>query len=124
MRYWNFRVFKTERGIDVFGKWIDELPIKARVKITTRIKYLEATEHWKRPAFDKLAGYENLYEIRVVFGVQYRIIGCYGPSRKEFTFLIGAIEKDDKLEPREALKIAETRSKLISLKKHTAEFIS
>lgn len=124
MNLWIFRVFKSERGEDVIGKWLNELPIRVQVKIRTRLAYLEATEYWKRPEFDKLTGYEKLHEIRVEFSnVQYRVIGCYGPGRKEFTMLIGAVEKGNKLEPREALSIAEKRSKLINQQKHTAVFV-
>ena len=124
MSLWTFRVFITERREDVIGKWLEGLPKKVEAKIDRRIAYLRAIEHWKRPEFDKLTGYDNLHEIRVVFsGVQYRVIGCYGPGKREFTMLIGAVEKDNKLEPREALKIAVKRSKLINQSKHTAVFI-
>lgn len=124
MSLWTFRVFITERREDVIGTWLEGLPKKVEAKIDRRIAYLRAIEHWKRPEFDKLTGYDNLHEIRVVFsGVQYRVIGCYGPGKREFTMLIGAVEKDNKLEPREALKIAVNRSKLINQSKHTAVFI-
>lgn len=124
MSYWIFKVFITNRGDNEFSLWLDKLPIKARAKIVRRIRYLEITERWKRPEFDKLAGYEDLYEIRVVFGGnQYRAVGCYGPARREFTILIGAVEKNDQLEPRKALDIAVYRSKLIDQQKHTAEFV-
>jgi len=48
----------------------------------------------------------------VANGVQYRPLGCYGPERREFTLLIGAVEKGGKL-PRAALEAAVQRRKII-----------
>jgi len=117
-KHWTFKVFISERGDDVFEEWLSTLPIKARVKIEKRITYLEIEKRWTRPYFAKLMGYTNLFEIRVVFdSIQYRPIGRKGPGESEFTILVGAIESGDSFVPREALNIADRRSKLIDSNK-------
>jgi hypothetical protein len=120
---WTFKVFISERGSDVFEEWLNTLPKKAQAKIERRIRYLEIEKTWRRPFFDSLSGYTDLYEIRVVFNnIQYRPIGCFGPKSGEFTILIGAIEKGDKFEPKNALNIANKRSKLIAKEGYTNEY--
>lgn len=120
---WTFKVFISERGNDVFEEWLNTLPKKAQAKIERRIRYLEIEKTWRRPFFDSLSGYTDLYEIRVVFNnIQYRPIGGFGPKSGEFTILIGAIEKGDKFEPKNALNIANKRSKLIAKEGYTNEY--
>lgn len=116
---WSFKDFVSERGENVIRGWLDSLPAAVRIKIDTRIRYLQAVQQLKYPYVEKWTGEDDLYEVRVVFGgVQYRIIGCYGPGRREFTLLIGAVEKNDKL-PSGTIDVAKTRMKLIGQKEHT-----
>ncbi len=46
-------------------------------------------------------------------GNQYRPLGFFGPKSGEFTLLVGAQEKNWKLHPKEADKIAELRQQLV-----------
>lgn len=111
MSEWTFKVFLKDKDHDVINDWIDGLPQKVQARIEARISYLRVTDNWVRPYFDKLSG--HIHEIRVVHGrIQYRILGCFGPGR-EFTMLIGAVEKDWKL-PKHTEEIAEERYKLVS----------
>jgi hypothetical protein len=110
MKEWTFKTFKKQRG-NAIEEWLQELSPSARAAIKTRISYLEARppEEWVRPSFDKLSG--HIHEIRIkdtVEKVQYRILGCFGPGARVFTILIGAKEKDKKLEP-STMKTAEKR---------------
>ena len=71
-------------------------------------------DKWKRPYISKLKGSDKIWEIRVEFNnIQYRPLGCLGPKSNEFTLLIGAREKGDRLEPIDAIRIAEERCSLI-----------
>jgi hypothetical protein len=111
---WLFKNFVSDRGENEIRRWIDALPKKVKFKIDTRIKYLQEVDQLKFPYVEKWVGEDDLYEVRITFGVQYRILGCYGEQRREFLLLIGAIEKDWKLEPKNAVDIAKSRMKLIS----------
>lgn len=119
------KYFKSLSGVNVFNEWLNTLQVKARAKIRRRITYLEITKTWERQYFKKLAGYTDLYEIRIIFNnVQYRPIGCFGKNKedKEFIILIGAIEKDNKYKPRNALDTAYARSKQIDKEEHISEY--
>lgn len=57
---------------------------------------------------------EQLIELIIKLNkVQYRPIGWYGPGPREVTLLIGAIEKGDHFEPRNAAHIAIQRKQLV-----------
>ncbi len=110
---WQFKNYVSVRGDNEIRRWLDSLPKKARFKIDARIKYLQQVDQLKFPYVEKWTGESDLYEVRVVFGVQYRILCCYG-EKGEFILLIGAIEKGWKLEPKNAVAIAKSRMHLIS----------
>ena len=87
---------------------------KAIVKFETRLRYLGNTEVWSPDFVKKLKGYEGIYEIRIRYEqVQYRPLGCLGPNNREFTLLIGALEKDSEFVPKNAPNIAYNRKELI-----------
>jgi hypothetical protein len=57
-------------------------------------------------------GWDDLYELRIVYaGVQYRPFGFYGPNPRDFTLLVGSIEKGKV--PKSTLKVANERRKLV-----------
>ncbi len=121
---WIFKCFKSSSGTNEIEKWLNTLPKKDKVNIDAMIRRLEITRNWARPLTGKLKGYENLVEIRVKSSnIQYRPIGCYGPKRGEFTILIGAVEKGDKFEPRNALDTAYARSVKIQKEEHTDDYV-
>jgi hypothetical protein len=118
---WTFKCFKSSSGTNEIRKWLSALPERDQAKIDAVIRHLEIQKRLEEgPYIEPLTGYKGLFEIKVFSGrVRYRPIGCYGPNRREFTILKGAIEKDDKFEPKSAPDIADTRSKLINKEKHT-----
>jgi hypothetical protein len=119
---WIFRDFVNDRGDNEIRQWLDSLPKAVRFKIDARLRYLQNVGQLKFPYVEKWVGEDDLYEVRVVFsGDQYRSIGCYGPARRDFTLLIGAVEKGGKLEPRQAVSIAKARMALIHRKEYTCE---
>lgn len=106
---WTIKVFVAD-----VERWLNGQTPEARAKIEARIRYLEVISEWKPPYVVKLTGYADLYEIRVIHSnKQYRLIGCYGPGKREFTILVGAIEKEGKYNPPSVFETAERRIKLI-----------
>jgi hypothetical protein len=113
MNKWIFKVFLNNKNDDVISDWIEEQPIKVRVKIKTRVKYLAITQNWPDDFCHKWIGSDHIFEIRTRHGgIQYRLLGFFGPSDKEFTFLIGATKRN-KLEPMNAPSVAEKRRELV-----------
>src|SRR5258708_4835982 len=109
MTFWTFKDYLSESDDNEIRIWLDSLSKKARIKIDTRIRYLENVQYFHRePQYIKrLTGYEGIYEIRIVFaGDQYRPLGCYGPDQAEFTLLIGAFEIGDRFTPKDAPDLA------------------
>jgi hypothetical protein len=101
MEEWTFKTYR-QGARNAIEDWLEGLSPTARAAIRTRISYLEARPptEWRRPQFDKLTG--HIHEIRVkdtVEKISYRLLGCFGPGAMVFTLLIGAKEKDKKLEP-------------------------
>ncbi len=114
MPIWSFWDFVSIRGVNEIHRWLhsDAVPAKARAKINARIISLQGFALFPDQYFSALKGWDDLYEMRVGFsGVEYRPIGCYGPMGRQFTFLIGAIEKGEI--PRRLLETADDRRKLI-----------
>lgn len=112
---WAFRDFMDARGVNLIRRWTDTLPGAAQAKVDTIILLLQASPIWPWPQqyFSSLRGYKGIYELRAgSSGVQYRPLGCYGPAAREFTLLIGSIEKGGKL-PKGDCEAAVERSKLI-----------
>ncbi len=115
MKEWNFKVFIDSKGQVDFYDWLDQQVKKAKVKIRERINYFEITPYWAyRPYASPLKDTDNIVELRIVFNnIQYRPLGCFGPRNGEFTILIGAIEDNGSFNPKNAIKFAEERCKLI-----------
>lgn len=106
--YWVFRDFVNVRGENLIRTWLHSLPAGARAEIHVRLDYLATLPRLGRPYVGQLRhDCKGLYEIRVDFNrVRYRPIGYYGPGRRDFTLLVGALEKGDQFEPRAACSTA------------------
>src|ERR1022692_4432665 len=112
MAMWTFYNFLEERGVNPLRQWLDSLPDKARAKINTRILFLMAQPIWPEQYVSALTGWPELVELRVVHAnVQYRPLGFYGPARREFTLVLGAVEKGSL--PIRDLETADANRKLI-----------
>ena len=67
---------------------------------------------WPEQYVSALVGWPGLVELRVgSAGSQYRPLGFYGPRRREFTIVLGAIEKG-KL-PSRVLEVADGNRKVV-----------
>jgi hypothetical protein len=113
METWKFFDFLDGRGVNLIRQWLDgsDVPEKASAKIDARILYMQTVRLWPEQYVSSLDGWPDLVELRVVSaGSQYRPIGFYGPGRREFTLVLGAIEKG-KL-PRRVLQAADDNRKI------------
>jgi hypothetical protein len=114
MSIWNFYDFVSSRGINEIHEWLNsqEVPKGAKAKINARIASLQGFPLFPEQYFSAYKGWDDLYELRVVFGgVQYRPFGCYGPQRRQFTILVGGIEKGSV--PERLLAVADERRKIV-----------
>ncbi len=110
---WTFYDFCSARGENEFHRWLSSgIPKVAKAKINARIATLRGMTVFPEQYFSAYKGWDDLYELRVVFGgVQYRPRGCYGPGRMAFTFLIGGVEKGRV--PRRILEAADERRQVV-----------
>jgi len=128
MSCWTFRVFK-DGGANVIEQRLTSLPPSIEERFRTLLIHMANTQSWVRPFFDKLSGYKNVYEIIIKSNIQYRLLGCFGPGRREFTLLIEATKsgaskgKPATWNPKDARKIADMRSKLpLEDRRYTDEY--
>src|SRR5258708_2409251 len=112
MAMWTFYDFMEERGVNPIRRWLDGIPVKAAAKINTRILYMMAMPIWPEQYVSSLKGWPELVELRLIHsGVQYRPLGFYGPERREFTIVLGSVEKGSL--PTRVLETADANRKLI-----------
>jgi hypothetical protein len=114
MSIWTFSDYVSERGTNEIHQWLNsrEVPPGAKAKINARIISLQGFPLFPEQYFSAYKGWDDLYELRVGFGgVQYRPFGCYGPQRRQFTILVGGIEKG-KI-PKRLLEVADERRKIV-----------
>lgn len=118
-RFWRFYDFVDRGGENHIYRWLHEQSPNVRAYFNSLILNLERLDRaFTRP--DKVGllrkapcKKEQLIElIGKISDVQYRLIGWYGPERREVTLLIGATERDHTLVPRNACLIAIDRKHL------------
>ena len=99
MSVWTFYNFLDARGENVIKDWMnDEIPWEAKSHINIKLLYLRAMPTWPEKLASSYQGFPGIIELRFPYKrVQYRPLGCYGPQEKQFTLLIGAIEKGGKI---------------------------
>jgi len=116
MPIWWFRDFVNERGENVIHTWLNSAEVShAKAKINARIATLQGFPFFPEQYFSSYQGWDGLYELRIGFGgVQFRPFGFYGPGRRQFTLLVGGIEKGGKV-PRSLLTTAHQRRVIASL---------
>ncbi len=116
MRYYTFKTFRKRNNLhSEIEKWLNSLPVSGRAAIERRVSYLEVTLRWPMNYARKYKSHKKLYEIKVIHkNTQYRPLGFFGPGPREFTLLVGAEEHGDKLDPKNAPKLAVNRMDLIN----------
>ncbi|MBI3799143.1 MAG: type II toxin-antitoxin system RelE/ParE family toxin [Deltaproteobacteria bacterium] len=111
---WRFRDYMSRSGRNPIGDWYKGLSPQAKADFDRLLQILERTREWREPAFKRLQGkkYRGLGELRwLTERVQYRVIGCNGPGRGEYTLLIGCTHKSQVYNPPNALDTAAQRMK-------------
>lgn len=104
--------FVSARGENMIEAWLATIPWKARDEINVQLLLLRNVRKLERPDAAQLKGPEcrGLIEIRVTVERQrYRPLAYVGPGPGQVTLLVGAKEKGDKFEPKEACAIARRR---------------
>ncbi len=100
-------------GVSDFYDWQKGIPKKARYKLRWVMNYMKVTETWTNTKYFKLLS-DGVGEIRFeIHNRQFRPLGCYGPGKREFTILIGAEEKGNRLKPPGVLETAKERRELV-----------
>ncbi len=112
---WRILDYFNSAGVNVIRRWMQSLPVGARIQIDAFILNLQALPQLGMPYTKALKGECNgLIELRILHGnIQYRPLGCYGPGRGEITLLCGAVEQGGKLKPKGACKTALERKQNI-----------
>ncbi|MCX6634509.1 MAG: type II toxin-antitoxin system RelE/ParE family toxin [Acidobacteria bacterium] len=114
MDSWTFFDFVNARGENEIHGWLSsaEVPTGAEAKINARIITLQGFPIFREQYFSAYRGWDDIYELRIVFaGVQYRPFGFYGPRQRQFSLLIGGIEKGKV--PKRLLEAADERRKIV-----------
>lgn len=109
--------YKDLKG-NVMQRWADKMPMqkRERAKLDLRIDLLERVEDNLPPGLLHNTNCKHIMHLVVNGQVALRPMLCRGPNNtnNEFTFLIGATERDRKYIPRDAPKRAdENRADLI-----------
>ena len=105
--------YLTDKGINDFKIWTEKLQKTQRAKLNLRLDMLENKGPDLFPNILTGTDTAGIQKLRVPGKVQLRPMLCKGPinTEKEFTLLIGAMEKQDKLQPKKADQIANKRKK-------------
>ena len=116
MRYWRFLNYCSAAGNNMIEGWYQGLPVEAQADFDWVIQELAGTEDWRESGRSKpLHGRQRGF-VELVFktnNVQYRPIGRYGPSQREFTLLAGCSKKQRIYTPPDALDQAVKRWSLL-----------
>jgi len=114
---WTFKGFLDERGVNVIDAWYEnEIAVKAQARFDKILEHFRDSPlpSWGGNYFKPLVGHEGIYEVRfTVQNIVHRPLGCFAPSNRDFTFLIGAFEQGDVFIPKSAPDIAEKRRDII-----------
>jgi len=118
MSAWTFFDFVTIRSsgetTNEINEWLNskEVPKNAKAKINARLTALTGFPLFPDQYFSAYRGWDDLYEVKIVYsGVQYRPFGFYGPKQRQFTILVGSVEKGKV--PKSTLKVADERRKIV-----------
>ncbi len=104
---WAFKNRADGDGRSVIRPWLDQQPLKARLKIDWILRHLRACDLLRPPYVKKIKGHDGVFEIVLEINrVQYRPLGGYGPHTGEFTIVLGAIEHNDNIRPPDAFATA------------------
>jgi hypothetical protein len=110
---WNLYDYVDTNGKNDFKEWTKMLEKKSRARLNLKLDMLKKNGPDLSPGLLSNTHERNIMKIRVNGSVALRPMLCRGPvnMHNEFTLLLGVIEKDRKLKPKNAESIAENRRK-------------
>jgi len=123
MLEWTFFEFVSSTGRRAVRDWIGTFPkgTRARVKasvdaLVSELQLLPNDQFERENGVGQLRhDCSGLFELVMkVEKIQVRPIGFYGPGRREFTLLAGAVEKGNDFEPRTVCETANERKRLVA----------
>jgi len=112
MPIWTLKHYTSGKIQEYYNRETDEL--KAQFDLAVSYLLKQPRKNWKRPKAAKLSKgekgtFREYFEIRFKANkLQQRPIGYFGPGDKDFTILIWATEKGNKLRPEAWRKKADT----------------
>lgn len=117
---WKFYDFVNERRENEILAWATAQGPKLRARLNALIRYLELLDRFSRAdnvgllRKDGPCKGHGLIELIITIGkVEYRPIGWYGPGSREVTLLVGATERGNDFDPRNACAQAVNRKRLV-----------
>jgi hypothetical protein len=109
-------VYANSAGRSDVQKEINGLHPAVSATFEVRVRYLVNTPKlaWSEPQAKKLQGAGEIYEIRFkANNIEYRPLGCFNTSEKEFIILVWAYKKQRVYSPAAAITTAQKRAKEI-----------
>jgi len=113
-RFWDF----TQNNNNAIEDWYKDLSEDAQNLFDSLLKNNHKVQNpinwigFKRHLKGEFKG-SGIWELEFQCGVQYRVIGLFGPGRKEATLLIGCYHKGRVYHPTDALGTALKRKTLL-----------
>jgi hypothetical protein len=108
---WRLFDCRDARGINIMQDWADSLPMQKRDRgrLDSKIDMLERAGDDLPPGLLQNTRCNHIMELAVNGRVALRPMLCRGPfaMQSEFTFLLGAVERDTEYVPRDAPERAE-----------------
>jgi hypothetical protein len=124
-KLWVFREVVSVGGRGLITDWYDKIPPTVRAVFDDRLSFLGINEraNWQYPEFRALTGAEGkagLSEIRWKSqGIQWRVIGFFGPGKMEYAMLIGCNHKQGRYTPPDSLTTAVRRKTQVESQERT-----
>ncbi len=108
---WELYDYVDNRGRNDIKAWTQSLEKTQRMKLNSKLDMFEKFGSHLPPKLYSDTPLHHIKKIRSRGQVELRLLLSKGPidNNKEFTLLLGAIEKNYKLEPRDAFERAERR---------------
>lgn len=106
--------YVDDAGDNFISAWMSGIGARARAAINTKLEHILAQtpqlEWHKTKVAAKRKGEADLWEVKVFSdNIQWRPLGFFGPEEGTFTILVGAIERNGRLDPLTAPATAQER---------------
>jgi hypothetical protein len=113
---WTLYDYVDRRGQNVIADWCRGLQKRDRIRLVKRMDILAESGHELCPGLvGPVHNSSHLYKIKVNGSIAVRLLICKGPLNMddEYTFLLGAFERDDELPPGTLESAEERRAEIL-----------